>query len=193
MRFVPAILVVALFVAAPAGAQQPEKQTVPGVANFTKVDATVACGGALSGNAVAELKSRGYRAIINFRLASENGANVEAEQAASKDAGIAYIHLPFNAQSPDPAVVDAFLKSVSDTANQPVFVHCGTANRVGALWLVKRVLQDGWALDKATAEAELIGLSSAGLKQFALDYIKTHGKGPAGRVERERPLGRRGR
>jgi uncharacterized protein (TIGR01244 family) len=160
-----------------AAAQEPRKETVPGIVNFTRVDATVACGGALSGGAVDELKTRGYRAIINFRLASENGANVEAETAAAKQAGMTYIHLPFNAQSPDPQVVDAFLKAVADRANQPVFVHCGSANRVGALWLIKRVLQDGWAIDKATAEAEMIGLTSAPLKQFALDYLKSHGKG----------------
>lgn len=172
-----ALVLLVFLIAARAGAQQPEKQTVPGIVNFTKVDATVACGGALSGGAVSELKSRGYRAIINFRQASENGANVEGEQAAATDAGIKYIHLPFNTQSPDPGVVDGFLKSVADKANQPVFVHCGSANRVGAMWLIKRVLQDGWTVEKATAEAELIGLTSAPLKQFALEYIKTHGKG----------------
>lgn len=157
-------------------AQEPKKETVPGIVNFTKVDATVACGGALSGDAVSELKSRGYRAIINFRQASENGANVEAEQSAAVGAGMKYIHLPFNAQSPDPKVVDAFLAAVADPANQPVFVHCGSANRVGAMWLVKRVLQDHWDVEKATAEAEMIGLTSAPLKQFALEYIKSRGK-----------------
>jgi uncharacterized protein (TIGR01244 family) len=170
-----ALLVVAAAVSV-ASAQEAKKETVPGVVNFTKVDATVACGGALSGDAVSELKSRGYRAIINFRLASENGANVEGEQSTATAAGIKYIHLPFNAQSPDAKVVDAFLTAVSDPANQPVFVHCGSANRVGAMWLIKRVLQDKWTIEKATAEAELIGLTSAPLKQFALDYINTHGK-----------------
>jgi uncharacterized protein (TIGR01244 family) len=176
MRIIKALLVALISFAAPVAAQQPEKQTVPGIVNFTKVDATVACGGALTGDAVSELKTRGYRAIINFRLATENGANVEGEQAAATQAGMKYIHLPFNAQAPDSKVVDAFLTSVADPANQPVFVHCGSANRVGAMWLVKRVLQDGWPVEKATSEAELIGLTSAPLKQFALDYIKAHGK-----------------
>lgn len=175
-RLLSLVSIVCLAAATLAPAQDARKETVPGIVNFTKVDATVACGGALSGDAVSELKSRGYRAIINFRQASESGANVDGEQAAATAAGIAYIHLPFNAQAPDPKVVDAFLTSVSDRTNQPVFVHCGSANRVGAMWLVKRVLQDKWDVEKATAEAELIGLTSAPLKQFALDYIKTHGK-----------------
>ena len=49
-----------------------------------------------------------------------------------------------------------------------MFIHCGSANRVGAVWLVKRVLQDGWTVPKATEEAKMIGLRSAPLEQFAL-------------------------
>jgi hypothetical protein len=55
-------------------------------------------------------------------------------------------------------------------------VHCGAASRVGAFWLVKRVLQDGWAIDKATEEAKAIGLRGEPLEKFALDYIATHKK-----------------
>jgi hypothetical protein len=50
-------------------------------------------------------------------------------------------------------------------------VHCGSANRVGAVWLAKRVLQDGWTIEKATEEAKLIGLRSEPLEKFALSYI----------------------
>ena len=39
------------------------------------------------------------------------------------------------------------------------------------MWLVKRVKIDGWSVEEATAEAEAIGLRSAGLKKFALDYL----------------------
>jgi hypothetical protein len=51
-------------------------------------------------------------------------------------------------------------------------VHCGSANRVGAMWLIKRVKLDGWDVDRATAEAETIGLRSPGLKEFALEYVR---------------------
>jgi hypothetical protein len=57
-----------------------------------------------------------------------------------------------------------------------VFIHCGSANRVGAVWLIKRVLQDGWTVPKATEEAKMIGLRSAPLEQFALKYIEDHKK-----------------
>ena len=71
-------------------------------------------------------------------------------------------------------MVDSFLAAVADKSNQPVFIHCGSANRVGGMWMIKRVLQDKWAMDRATKEAEAIGLTNPQLKMFATDYIAKH-------------------
>jgi uncharacterized protein (TIGR01244 family) len=157
-----------------ADAQQ--KMERPGITNFTKVDAVVACGGATATSALEGLKNDGFKAVINLRQATEPGANIEENAAQAKALGLNYIHIPFNGQSPDPKVVDDFLAAVSNKANQPVYIHCGSASRVGAVWLVKRVLQDGWPVEKATEEAKLIGLRSAPLEQFALKYIADHKK-----------------
>ena len=148
----------------------------PGITNYTRVDAIVACGGATDTAALEGLKTDGFKAVINLRQASEAGANVEQNAARAKALGLNYIHIPLNAQSPETKSVDDFLAAVGNKTNQPVFIHCGSANRVGAVWLVKRVLQDGWAVDKATEEAKLIGLRSAPLEQFALKYIEEHKK-----------------
>ena len=40
--------------------------------------------------------------------------------------------------------------------------------------MIKRVLQDGWPIEKAQAEGEAIGLQSPRLKEFAATYIKEH-------------------
>ena len=150
--------------------------TPAGIVNFSRVNATVACGGATEPSAMAALAAEGFKSVINLRLASENGANIPENQAKAKALGLNYFHLPLSGASPDPAIVDQFLGAVSNKANQPVYIHCASANRVGAVWLVKRVLQDGWAVDKATAEAKAIGLSAPGLEKFALEYIATHKK-----------------
>jgi uncharacterized protein (TIGR01244 family) len=120
------------------------------------------------------LKSEGFVSVINLRLPTEEGANVEQGRAAAQAAGLKYIHLPFNAAAPDPKVVDSFLAAVSDRANQPVFIHCGSASRVGGMWTIKRALQDKWPLEKALAEGKAIGLNNAGLETFVTDYIKSH-------------------
>ena len=153
---------------------QVQKKEVAGIVNYSRVDATVGCGGRVSPAAMTALKSEGYKSVINLREATEADANIDAGRAAAQAAGLKYIHLPFNAASPDPKVVDSFLAAVADTSNQPVFIHCGSANRVGGLWMIKRALRDGWDIPRAQAEAEAIGLSSPQLKAFAAEYIKTH-------------------
>ena len=153
-----------------------QKVERPGITNYTKVDAVVACGGATDTAALEGLKNDGFKAVINLRQATEAGANIEQNAARAKALGLNYLHIPLNAQAPESKTIDDFLAAVANKANQPVFIHCGSANRVGAVWLVKRVLQDGWAVDKATDEAKLIGLRSAALEAFALKYIEEHKK-----------------
>ncbi len=157
-----------------AAAQQVQKQDIPGIRNFSRVDATVGCGGATSPLAFTALKQQGFVSIVNLRLASEPGADVETSRTSAQSVGLKYIHLPFDAATPSSSVIDEFIKVVSDKANQPVYIHCGSANRVGALWLAKRLVVDKWPVDKATQEAEAIGLTSPALKQFALDYANRH-------------------
>ena len=165
---------VILAIALPALAQT--KQDRPGIVNFTRVDAVVACGGATETAALDGLKADGFKAVINLRMPTEPGANIEANAAHAKGLGLNYVNIPFNGQQPDPKAVDIFLATISNKANQPVFVHCGSASRVGSMWLVKRVLQDGWTVEKATEEAKLIGLRSEPLEKFALSYIQSHKK-----------------
>ncbi len=152
------------------------KQERAGIVNFTKVDAVVACGGATETSALDGLAKDGFKSVINLRMASEANANIELNAAHARSLGLKYIHIPFNAAQPEPRVLEEFLAAIGDKANQPAYVHCGSANRVGAVWLVKRVLPDGWPIDKATEEAKLIGLRSQPLEQFALSYIAANKK-----------------
>jgi uncharacterized protein (TIGR01244 family) len=155
-------------------AQGVTKETLPGVTNFNRVETTIACAGATTATAVPGLKKMGYSSIINLRQATEEGADVDGEAAAAKTAGITFIHIPFNAASPDPAVVDAFLKAVTAPANQPVFVHCASANRAAAMWMIKRIQVDKWDVARASEEASALGLTNPALKTFALDYVQAH-------------------
>jgi uncharacterized protein (TIGR01244 family) len=141
-----------------------------GVANYTRIDATFACAGATPVEAIPDLKRGGFASIINFRMPDEQGANVEESKAMAAKVGLKYIHLPF--RTPTTELADAFLKAVRDPANQPAFIHCGAANRAAAMWLIKRLEVDQWDEDRAVKEAEALGMRSANLKEFALDYAK---------------------
>jgi uncharacterized protein (TIGR01244 family) len=173
MRFA---LSFALALALAGSALAQTKQERAGIVNFTKVDAVVACGGATETSALEGLAKDGFKTVINLRLPTEQGANIEQNAARAKELGLHYVSIPLNGQQPDPKVADRFLEVVANKANQPVYVHCGSASRVGGVWLIKRVLLDGWAIDKATEEAKFIGLRSETMEKFALDYIASHRK-----------------
>ena len=159
-----------------AAQSQVKKSSVPGITNFAQVETTVACAGAVTPASVAGIKQMGFASIINLRLDTEKGADIDAEAAAAKAAGINFVHLPFSGGSPDPAVADQFLKVIAEPANQPAFIHCATGNRAAAMWMIKRVLIDKWDNDRASEEATQLGLTSSALKTFALDYIQAHKK-----------------
>jgi uncharacterized protein (TIGR01244 family) len=168
------LVVAAAFGSRPASAQQVTKQTVPGVQNFAKLETTVACGGATTPEAVPELKKMGFASIINLRLPSEAGANVDAEAAAAQAAGIKFFNIPFSGQAPDPAVADKFLATLATPGNEPAFIHCAAGNRAAAMWMIKRLAVDHWDTDRAFTEATALGLTSPALKQFAIDYAQSH-------------------
>jgi uncharacterized protein (TIGR01244 family) len=155
---------------------QVTKEQIPGITNFARVETTVACAGAVKPEALAELKKMGFASVINLRLADEPGADVAAEAAAAKAVGVNFIHIPFSTQSPDPAVVDTFLKAITTPGNEPAFIHCASGNRAAAMWFVKRVQIDGWSQERAAEEAAGLGLTNAALKQFVLDYLQSHKK-----------------
>jgi uncharacterized protein (TIGR01244 family) len=159
-------------VAVVAAQSQVSKESVPGIVNFAKVETTVACAGATTPAALAEVKRMGYASVINLRQANEPGADIDAAAAAAKAAGINFIHIPFNAASPDPMLVDNFLKAITDKANQPAFIHCASANRAAALWLVKRIAVDKWDVERASTEAAALGLTSPALKAFAIEQAQ---------------------
>ena len=117
-----ALFTVASLMAAAANAQV-VKEEVPGIRNFAKVESTVACAGAITPAAITEIKKMGYASIINLRLPTEEGADIEGNMAAARAAGIPYYHIPFNGAMPDPAVVDTFLKTITAPGVQPAFIH----------------------------------------------------------------------
>jgi uncharacterized protein (TIGR01244 family) len=156
-------------------AQQVTKKDIAGISTFAQVETTIACGGSTKPEAIQEIRKMGFRSVVNLRLASEEGAQVEEEGAAVKAAGMNYVHLPFNLQTPDPKLIDNFIAAVTLPANKPAYVHCAAGGRAAALWMIKRVIEDKWDEPRALAEANALGLNDR-LRPFALDYIHSHAR-----------------
>ena len=59
-----ALLLVAGGLAVDAASQEVQKRDYPGVRNFSRVDATIACGGATTPEAMAALRKDGFVSLI---------------------------------------------------------------------------------------------------------------------------------
>jgi uncharacterized protein (TIGR01244 family) len=156
-----------------AHAQEVTKETVPGIRNLARLESTVACAGATSAEAVPEIKKMGFVSIINLRLATEAGAEVEKEEAAAKAAGLRYFHVPFDGK-PDPVAAERFLDAITSGGAEPAFIHCAGGNRAATMWLLKRLAVDHWDVERATREAAALGQTSDVLRQFAVDHARAH-------------------
>jgi uncharacterized protein (TIGR01244 family) len=139
------------------------KIDAPGISNFSKLETTgdfagspVGFGGATAPEAAAWLKAQGFATIINLRSGSEEGVDLEASRLAAAEAGIEYVHIPFSPAEGDLSVIDEFLARTSDRANQPVYIHCGSATRAAALWMIGRVQEDGLTAEEAEGEVRQI-------------------------------------
>ena len=167
-----ALIALAGGLAAPASAQQVTKETRDGIKNFSRLETTVACAGAITSDAMPEIKKMGFVSVINLREAQEPGADIEKHRAAAEAAGLRYYHVPFNGAKPDPKAADQFVKIISSKEAAPAFIHCASANRASAMWLIKRIVVDKWEVERAEAEAEALGLTNAALKQWAIEYAR---------------------
>ena len=144
---------------------------MPDVVNFSRIEGKEGFGGATEPSAMGELKKNGFATVINLRHATEPGALIDASRTAAESAGLNYIHLPFSPADADSGLVDDFLAAVSNEANAPVYIHCASATRVAALWMIHRVLEEGWSLDDSEVEATVIAAKPADAIAFASKYI----------------------
>jgi uncharacterized protein (TIGR01244 family) len=159
-----AILLAASPLAAAPSAAEIEK--------FNTVSPRVATGGQPTVPQIASLAREGFRTVLSLRDPSEYDA--AAEEAAVKEQKLAYLNIPVKTTDPRPEQADAFLEALASPGIFPVFIHCASGNRVAAFWMIRRVLVEKWDLEDAEREARLVGLKSPAMREFALDYIKTH-------------------
>jgi uncharacterized protein (TIGR01244 family) len=148
-------------------------QEVSQIRNFIRIDSEFCSGGQPKLEQLAQLKAEGVKTILNLRVPTEHRA--AEEEAAARELGLRYINIPVAFGDPKDEQVAEFLKVTDDPANRPAFIHCAGAIRVGAFWMIRRVLRDGWSIEKAEEEAKKIGLrENPHLNEFARSYIERH-------------------
>ena len=151
-------------------AQEAARDQPVDLPRYLELTPRVGTGGQPTAAGFRVLADKGYKAVVNLRTDGE-GVDLAAEEKAITELGLKYYNVPVSGKDPRDDQAEAFLKVMEGLKEERVFVHCATANRVGSLMLIQRVLQDGLALEKAEQEATQVGLRSENLLKFARDFI----------------------
>lgn len=129
------------------------------------------------------LKREGIKTVITLRKPEEVPWD---EAAAVTQQGMKFVQIPF--QQPEelkPKVFDDVLKVLRDKKRGPTMLHCGSANRVGAIWYAYRVLDGKLTPEAALEEAKIVGLRTQGYLDQAQVYVEKIQKQPPATVIQE--------
>lgn len=115
-------------------------------------------------------RERGVTTVISLRRDSEPiGYD---ERAEAERLGLNYRSIPWGDPSELTDEVFAQVREVLSQTARPLLLHCGSGNRVGAVWIPWRVLDGGMSYEDALAEARVIGLTTPAYEEKARAYVE---------------------
>jgi len=105
----------------------------------------------------------GYQTVLNIRSDPERAA---AQAVAARAVGLRYIHAPWPAYELEPEHLAEFARIVEDPATGKLVFHCRSATRVGLIWMLYRMVQQGWSREQAEAELRAAGYDDDAIETF---------------------------
>jgi uncharacterized protein (TIGR01244 family) len=142
----------------------------PGIANYYRVRPDVATAGQPTDEALADIQKAGFKTVINLRTAQEGSLE---EQPKVEALGLEYQNIPIDSSGISKEQVAIFEKILGDSSKRPVFIHCASSNRVGAMWFIHQVLGEGRDEASALEEARKAGMKP-NLEAAAREYVSKH-------------------
>lgn len=94
------------------------------------------------------------------------------EPATAQRLGLEYVSVPVGPGSMNDATLERIHGILREAGDRPVFVHCGSGNRVGGALLPYLMLEHGMEEEDAIGQAMRAGLRSAELLEWGLDYAR---------------------
>jgi protein tyrosine phosphatase (PTP) superfamily phosphohydrolase (DUF442 family) len=145
-------------------------QALSGVANACQVLPTIITGGQPNAAQLRALQEAGGGMVLDLRDPME--PRLVDESALVRELGMEYVNIPVRAGSLDDATLERILGVLREAAGRTVFVHCGSGNRVGGALIPYLILDQKLEEQDAVDQAMRVGLRSAEIMEWGLDYAR---------------------
>lgn len=142
----------------PAPDIEPAASAALGIDRFVAVDLKLAGGSAPSTVGLGWLSEKGYKTLLDLRDTSEFSSSFIGEAAKR---GLRYVSFPTDLEDLDREHIERFSAELALNDARPLYFFDDDGSRAGAMWFIRRVLDDKVGWDVARREAEEIGPLSA--------------------------------
>lgn len=145
-------------------------EAVAEIANACQPLPHLITGGQPSAEQLTRFRQAGGAVVLDIRDPMEpRGLD---EPAVAKAAGLSYINIPVSGGTLSTATMERILQVLREHSGQDVLFHCASGNRVGGALIPYLVLDHGLEQQDAVDQAMRIGLRSAELMEWGLDYLQ---------------------
>ncbi len=177
ISFVLLALLVVMSGTEQARAQQAQPADLTTVLNYVGISERLTTAGQIDYDQVPLLRQEGYEVVVNLATASQERNALEGFHVTS--AGMTYIHIPVEWQTPQLSDVRMFFDVMEANQDRKVFVHCIANMRASAFVYLYRTLVEGVSDEEAREYMDAVW-DPGELRQWAdlIERAQTEFSGP---------------
>jgi protein tyrosine phosphatase (PTP) superfamily phosphohydrolase (DUF442 family) len=140
------------------------------ITNACQILPTVITGGQPSAAQLRALKGAGGAIVLDIRDPME--PRLVEEPDLVRQLGMEYVNIPVRPGFLDDATLERILNVLRLAGDKTVFFHCGSGNRVGGALIPYFILDHAMEEQDAVDQAMRVGLRSAEIMEWGLDYAR---------------------
>jgi uncharacterized protein (TIGR01244 family) len=116
----------------------------------------ILAGGQPTREQLTAIADNGYRSVINLRTEGERG---NTDPSVVESLGMVYVEIPIEGADGLTEENARRLATALEEVEMPAVVHCGSGNRVGALFAMKAYYVDGLPAEEALMVGQQAGMT----------------------------------
>jgi protein tyrosine phosphatase (PTP) superfamily phosphohydrolase (DUF442 family) len=150
---------------------------VQGIPNACQLLPHVVTGGQPTAASLEAFKAAGGALVLDLRDPME--PRPFDEPAVVNRLDMEYVNVPVEAGTMSDETLDRVLEILRHAGDRSVLVHCASGSRVGGALLPYLILDQALEEEDAVNQAMRVGLRSAELLEWGLDYARRHHDPPS--------------